>query len=379
MGRACKPHVICLLLLTLLLLYLLPWFRSGSLQPASGFFNYEVDEMLGQERQGKVQESRSNPDVVAEAGLGVGQPGQRRLCPPGSFRVSTMETCMPWLGCKEVTDEVTTLHKIGSGFVKKVYKAIWRNHTVAYSKLTKMAPVKLEYFSRDIKMLKTLQHPSVLQYVGSCNTSLLTEFHEFGSANSVEEILKSNEYSKFNNVRTRFKIALSYLQAIHFLHNSPIGTRVMCDSHKLQKTLTQFLITQDFKLVLSDLDFIPEVNHEANLFVKCRHKRIMSGFVAPEQLWPFGNETLDYSRMPPYDEKTNIWKIPRVVDYLLGNVNGSDVVRSHLFKVHQQCHNRDPRQRPTTKVLFEEYNRVKNMLFSEHITNSIVNQTMGIS
>ncbi|KAI8496927.1 hypothetical protein Bbelb_255820 [Branchiostoma belcheri] len=131
----------------------------GSLQPASGFFNYEVDEMLGQERQGKVQVSRSNPDVVTEAGLGVGQLGQRRLCPPGSFRLSTMETCMPWLGCKEITDEVTTLHKIGSGFVKKVYKAIWRNHTVAYSKLTKMAPVKLEYFSRDIKMLKTLQTP----------------------------------------------------------------------------------------------------------------------------------------------------------------------------------------------------------------------------
>ncbi|KAI8502615.1 hypothetical protein Bbelb_193170 [Branchiostoma belcheri] len=165
MGRACKPEVVCFILLTLLLLFPLPWFRSGSLQPASGFFTYEVDEMLGQERQGKVQVSRSNPDVVTVAGLGVGQLGQRRLCPPGSFRLSTMETCMPWLGYKEIADEVTTLHKIGSGFVKKVYKAIWRNHTVAYSKLTKMAPVKLEYFSRDIKMLKALQHPSVLQFV----------------------------------------------------------------------------------------------------------------------------------------------------------------------------------------------------------------------
>ncbi|KAI8496964.1 hypothetical protein Bbelb_256190 [Branchiostoma belcheri] len=119
MGRACKPDVICPLLLTLLLLYLLPWFRSGSLQPANGFFNYEVDEMLRQERQGKVQESRSNPDVVTVAGLGVGQPGQRRLCPPGSFRVSTMETCMPWLGCKEITNEVTTQRRIGRGGHKK--------------------------------------------------------------------------------------------------------------------------------------------------------------------------------------------------------------------------------------------------------------------
>ncbi|XP_078699608.1 protein O-mannose kinase-like [Branchiostoma floridae x Branchiostoma belcheri] len=378
MGRACKPHVVCLILLTLLLLHLLPWFWSGSLQPASGFFNYEVDEMLGQERQGKVQESRSNPDVVTEAGLGVGQLGQRRLCPPGSFRLSTMETCMPWLGCKEITNEVTTLERIGSGGIKKVYKATWRNHTVAYSKLKMPAPDKLVYFLRNIEMLKTLQHPSVLQYVGSCNITLLTEFYQLGSANFIEYILKT-KYSKFNNVRTRFNMALSYLEAIHFLHNSPLGTRVMCDSTTLYKTLTQFLITQDLKLVLSDLDWIPEVNHKANLFIKCRKGRTWSDFVAPEELWPFKNETYDYSRMPSYDEKSDIWKIPGVVDNLLGNVTGSDVVRSHLFKVHQQCYNREPRQRPTTKVLLEEYNRVKNMLFSEHITNSIVNQTMEIS
>ncbi|KAI8485868.1 hypothetical protein Bbelb_364200 [Branchiostoma belcheri] len=119
MGRACKPRVVCLILLTLLLLYLLPWFWSGSLQPASGFFNYEVDELLGQERQGKVQESRSNPDVLTVAGFRVDQPRQRKLCPPGSFRVSTMETCMPWLGCKEITNEVTTLGRVGSGGIKE--------------------------------------------------------------------------------------------------------------------------------------------------------------------------------------------------------------------------------------------------------------------
>ncbi|XP_019614367.1 PREDICTED: protein O-mannose kinase-like [Branchiostoma belcheri] len=327
--------------------------------------------MLRQERQGKVQESRSNPDVVTVAELGVGQPGQRRLCPPGSFRLSTMETCMPWLGCKEITNEVTTQRRIGRGGHKKVYKAIWRNRTVAYSNLTK--PAYLKFFSRNIEMLKTLQHPSVLQYVGSCNTTLLTEFYQLGSADFIENILKSNAYSKFNNVRTRFNMALSYLECIHFLHNSPVGTRVMCDSNNVHKTLSQFLITQDFKLVLGDLDWIPEVNHEAHHFIKCRRGRTWSDFVAPEELWPFENETYDYSRMPPYDEKSDIWKIPGVFDHLLGNVNGSDVVRLHLFKVHHQCQNRDPSQRPTTNVLLEEYNRVKNMPFSELITNSIVN------
>ncbi|XP_019631671.1 PREDICTED: protein O-mannose kinase-like [Branchiostoma belcheri] len=363
MRRVRERDVVCLLLLTLLILYLLMWFWFGSLQPASSvFLNYEVDKMLGQERQGKVKESRSNLDVVTVAGL-----GQRRLCPLGSFRLSKMETCMPWLGCKEITNEVTIKLNIGSGTVKKVYKAVWRNHTVAYSRLKNTT--YFEDFSEGIEMLKTLQHPSVLQFVGSCNTTLLTEFYKFGSANFfIKKVLKLYSYRKFDNVRTRFNMALSYLEAIHSLHNSPVGTRVMCDSNSVHKSLTQFLVTQDFKLVLSDLDATPEVNHEANLFIKCGSRRIVSDFVAPEQLWPFENETFDDSRMPSYDEKTDIWKIPGVVDYLLGKVNGSEVIRLHLFKVHQQCHNRDPRQRPTTKVLLEEYNRVKNMFFPEHIT-----------
>ncbi|KAI8481528.1 hypothetical protein Bbelb_407340 [Branchiostoma belcheri] len=165
MRRVRERDVLCLLLLTLLILYLLMWFWFGSLQPASSvFLNYEVNKMLGQERQGKVKESRSNLDVVTVAGL-----GQRRLCPLGSFRLSKMETCMPWLGCKEITNEVTIKLNIGSGTVKKVYKAVWRNHTVAYSRLKNTT--YFEDFSEGIEMLKTLQHPAVLQFGPQATTN----------------------------------------------------------------------------------------------------------------------------------------------------------------------------------------------------------------
>ncbi|XP_019615486.1 PREDICTED: protein O-mannose kinase-like [Branchiostoma belcheri] len=354
------------LLLIPLLFYLFLWFwldTDPDLQP--GLFDFEDDEALDRENQRNAKEPY--PDVVeAEVELGMDLPGDRGLCPPESFKLATMETCTSWLGCKEIADEVTVQHMLGQGAVKQVYKATWRGHTVVYSNLTEKA--FQQDFLHGVEMLRNMQHTShVVQLVGSCHTTLLTEYYRLGSAENIETVLDSEEFSKLNNVWTRFNVALSYLEAIHFLHNSPIGTRVMCDSNDLFKTLSQFLITEDLKLVLNDLDALPEVNPEAQLFVKCGRQEIVSDFVAPEQLWPFESEPFEDSRMPSYDEKTDIWKIPAVVDYLLGNVDGSDVVRLHLFKVHQQCHNKNPTQRPSAKVLLKEYKRVRNTLFPKYI------------
>ncbi|XP_035671792.1 protein O-mannose kinase-like [Branchiostoma floridae] len=274
-----------------------------------------------------------------------------------------MEECMPWLGCKEMANEVTVQKKIGGGALKTVYLATWRDYTVAYSNLTKMGYRR--DFHNDVEKLRKLQHSShIVTLVGSCNTTLLTEYHRLGPANHIETILKSKNFSKFNDVRTRFNLSLSFVEAIHFLHNSPIGTLVMCDQHHLLKTLSQYLITEDFNIVVNDLDSLKEVNSTAQLLIRCRQRQLRPGFVSPEELWPFENETFDGSRLPYYDEKTDIWKIPNVVNYLLGKVNGSDVVRSHLFKVHRRCQNRDPKQRPSANVLLEEYKRVRNLLFT---------------
>ncbi|XP_078573431.1 protein O-mannose kinase-like [Branchiostoma floridae x Branchiostoma japonicum] len=294
------------------------------------------------------------PDVVdeVEEWQGVDKLGEWELCPPGSFRLATMETCTPWLGCKEISDDVTIQNKIAQGAVKKIYKATWRGHTVACSNLSNTA--YLQDFLHGVEMLRNMQHTShVVQLVGSCNTTLLTEYCRLGSAFHINAILDRTS----SDVRTRFNVAMSYIEAIHFLHSSPVGTRVMCDSYNLLHALSQFLVTEDLRLVLNDLDDIPEVNPEENVFVKCKRKQIKSPFNAPEQRSPFENE--------PFEDSTDIWKIPLVVRHLLGKVNGSDVVSSHLFQVHQRCRKRDPKQRPSAKVVLKEYKRIRNMLFSE--------------
>ncbi|XP_035691267.1 protein O-mannose kinase-like [Branchiostoma floridae] len=360
--RVLSARRVASLLLILLLPYLLQnlriWLSPRSLvSPAnkqSGFFHVEKDENWRLKFQGT-----ANPDVVDDVAewLGVGKLGEKGLCAPGSFRLATMETCMPWLGCQEMSDEVTVQNMFARGKRKKVYNATWRGHTVAYSNLsnTQYTP----HFLRDVEMLRNMQPTShVVQLVGSCNATLLTQYHRLGSASKIDKIILDR---KSNDVRTIFNVAISYIEAIHFLHNSPIGTRVMTDSVQLRHALSQFLVTDDLRLVLNDLDDIPEVNPEENLFIKCRSTRNNSSFIAPEhRRFP-----LDRPRMSACDEKSDIWKIPPVVDFLLGNVNGSDVVRSHLFEVHQRCQNLDPKQRPSAKVVLKEYKRIRNMLFPE--------------
>ncbi|CAH1255473.1 POMK [Branchiostoma lanceolatum] len=297
MRRFRVRGVVGLLLFLPLLYFLNMWIWSESRSHANqqtGLVDFEDDDMLWRKIQGKAKEP--DPDVAAVAEKEVeslGELGEKKeLCPAGSFRLAAME------------------------------RATWRGHTVAYSNLTRKHFPWRHFFLNDVAMLRTLQSPHVVQMVGSCNTTFLTEYHRLGSADKIEAVLAREEFSKFNNVRTRFDLAMSYLRAMHYLHNSPVGKLVLCDSNRLKKTLSRFLITEDLKLVLNDLDSVLEANPKLQLFIKCNFNKIehKSDFFALEQRRPFQNGKLNYSMLPSYNEKMDIWKIPTVVDYLLGKM-----------------------------------------------------------
>ena len=74
-------------------------------------------------------------------------------------------------------------------------------------------------------------------------------------------------------LHVRSTLALDYLDILAYLHNSPIGTRVMCDSNDLEKTLSQFLVTDELRLVVVDLDALPLVDHQEDILVKCSEKK----------------------------------------------------------------------------------------------------------
>lgn len=215
-------------------------------------------------------------------------------------------------------------------------------------------------------MLQALQGPLVVQLVGFCHEdhTLVTEYHPLGSLLNLNAVLAQDQQKHRNTWQTRLLLAIDYVSILHYLHNSPAGRRVMCDSNTLEKTLSQFLLTNDFHMVVNDLDALPEVDLSRGLLVKCGHRELSGDFVAPEQLWPFNNIEKPFSDdlMHEYDERTDIWKIPDVVRFLIGTVAGGDLIHFHLFQIHKECKAEDPKLRPSALDVLMVYKAVyRNM------------------
>lgn len=237
--------------------------------------------------------------------------------------------------------------------------------------LSKLSSVDyLEDFLHGLSMLQALQSPHVVQMVGFCleDHVMVTEHHPLGSLLNLDSVLAQEHHQKHNTWQVRLRLAMDYVSVLHYLHNSPAGRRVMCDSNTLDKTLSQFLLTSDFHLVVNDLDALPEVDLRRDLLVKCGHRELTGNFVAPEQLWPFGNDEKPFvdDLMPGYDEKTDIWKIPDVTWFLMGRVPGGDLVHFHLFQIHEQCKKEHPKLRPSALEVLEVYKSVYSSMVRDN-------------
>ena len=79
---------------------------------------------------------------------------------------------------------------------------------------------------------------------------------------------QSTEYSGYS-LTARLKLVLEYVKAIEFLHTASDHPRVYCDSNKLDGTTKQYLLTDDGRLVIGDLDDVPEV--VAGEKIVCKH------------------------------------------------------------------------------------------------------------
>lgn len=289
--------------------------------------------------------------------------GEPRHCPHGHFRMGQMSNCSPWLSCEQLRMEVRQMKRVGEGAVKRVFLSEWKERKVALSRLTRLE--MKDDFLHGLRMLKSLQSKHVVTLLGFCedDSTILTEYHPLGSLSNLEEALSLPRYQSINTWQHRLQLALDYVGIINFLHNSPLGTLVMCDSSDLPKTLSQYLLTANFSIVLNDLDALPLVNHSSGALVKCGHRELRGDFVAPEQLWPYGEDVpFQDDLMPVYDEKIDIWKIPDVSSFLLGHVEGSDMVRFHLFDIHKACKSQTPAERPTAQNILDTYQNVLNLL-----------------
>lgn len=192
---------------------------------------------------------------------------------------------------------------------------------------------------------------------------MVTGYYKHSSADKLDELLDRPEFSEFNTLETRFQLCIDYVKILQFLHNSPLGIRVMCDSNDIVKTLSQYLITDDFHLVVNDLDALPEVKPDEGELIKCGHRELFGDFVAPEQLWSYGDShPFNEEEMPSYDEMIDMWRIPNVVDKLLGRVHNSNYVRRLLLGIHESCKQENPQERPTATEVLEVFLNVQKII-----------------
>ena len=200
----------------------------------------------------------------------------------------------------------------------------------------------------------------VTQLLGYCNNRFVTEYHSLGTAANIHKVLSRAKFKAYNTLNTRFGLCMRYVEVLAYLHNGPTGPRIMCDSNSLQKTLSQFLLTEDLTLVVNDVDALPIVIDGRG--IKCGSRQLFGQFVAPEQRWPHDKRDFIDSEMPSYDEKTDVWKIPDVCNFFVKDFPGGDALRLHLFKVHAQCKRKKAAKRPSSNDILEQYRSIATRL-----------------
>lgn len=227
---------------------------------------------------------------------------------------------------------------------------------------TLRTPLYREDFRHGVDMLFLYQSSRlVTQLVGHCEATdtLVTEYHRFGSAGGLVDLLRTNvNLSEHDSVSTRFALCINYVQILNLFHGGSeiAGVRVFCDSNNLDKMLQQLLVGRNLRLVANDLDALPLLTKESG--IKCGHNEIVDEFAAPEQLWPYSDEEFDDSKMLSYDEKTDIWKVPDVCMHFLSNRTDTRTLLNRLFRLHNKCKEFHPHLRPTAREILNEYSVV---------------------
>lgn len=129
----------------------------------------------------------------------------------------------------------------------------------------------------------------------------------------------------------------------------------------IQTNILQFLLTDDFRVVLNDVDELIAASSDGKVRCNCNIIRGGSEFsdgegmgclVPPEQK-KCGTNVF-------YTEKIDIWKIPDITAAILGESVDSLNLWNHLYHIHQECKLDDPTLRPPIEYVVAKYREVQH-------------------
>lgn len=255
--------------------------------------------------------------------------------------------CYSYLDCNDV-QFMNPIRILARGTVKNIWLIEWNHQPLVMSTLT-INDFK-EDFQANIENLKKFRSENyrfIIELLGVCGNSIFTPYYLYGDMNNLREILNAQN----SNFANRLSYCIRYVEILHFLHQNYM---VMCDSNDLTKTLSQYLITNDDRLIIiNDMDALPQT---INGSIKCGHRPIFGEFSAPEQRYP-NNEG--------YDHKTDIWKVPDVCHWIINDGRNSKSISFQLRLldwIHQKCKSLKPDKRPETIEIVKFYKLIFSML-----------------
>lgn len=301
------------------------------------------------------------PDSVCSEGYVPhhGEGGTCVLCPKGTFSLSNWFACERLLDCQHVRYQATKRQLLHSLVQWKYFKADWKSYEIIYATFNPMEKTSVDY-SRS--QLFSPSH-NFLYPIGYCeeeNVILFASNTNYTNSGNHLEVAFAKK-PPCNTCMVRFRMVLDYVKIISRLH---ANDTVLCNSMTLDHLMSQFLITEDFTLVLATLDNLPS---DTDGPILCQSSELTGKFVAPEQKWPYGTiKIFNVEEQPKYDKMSDIWKVPEVVSFFL---KGScDDELNYLQDIHMKCKSVSPHERPLAHQLVVEFESVWRLLFG-HVTS----------
>lgn len=316
--------------------------ESGSIRKVRDTERAKVDQRISE----KLHDYRNHSITGCTSDCHVG-------CPEGTFRLPGMSQCKPRLNCNQIKKLLPTKDRflIGGGGVKRIYTADLQGNAVV------IARVKRFKFNQYLDSMIELQQTGIVaQLVGMCEEpawpEVVLQYHSLGSLLSVAQMP--------SDLDLRWRVVMSYLDVVEKLHNKvPRSPRVLCDASRTEITLSQFLLTDDFRVVLNDVDELIAASNDGKVRCNCNIIRGGSEFsgegmgclVPPEQK-KCGTNVF-------YTEKIDIWKIPDITAAILGKSDDSLNLWNHLYHIHQECKLDEPNLRPPIEHVVAKYRQVQ--------------------
>lgn len=302
-------------------------------------------------------------------------------CKKGFFRLKGMKNCRKWLECSEV-NLLKRGSTSGNGVGKIVHVSKWNGQEVAIVSLRpdrskyKMFVTRVESGVRHMMMVQP--SPYATQVVGVCNrgnnTILVLEFCKKGT---FANFYISRDFRRLST-EERLKFAIQMIASFDYLHQGLRLPRVHCDLHTVMQAFGQWVVSEDLRLFLSDLDELPIVDEKKKIPATCERepfgKMEMAAFLAPEARYS-PREFDEELPLKPLDQNADVWKFPDLFANIMNKSPGKlrletlaslDIdyhFKTELESIHNRCKNHEPSKRPSSRVVLIEYLRLYDREF----------------